>query len=160
MTQSDLKDLAKQAEQAEKALKQAEAAAKAAKAALKAQRPSQMTLIRQAVITDEDVTTDDLLTTLAERGYANAKKDIVASYRSDALAFLRLLRDMGRLVEVEEEAEPETEDGESEEGGETEGASEEANESETADSDETGSETQQPQRRGRRRQANAADPQN
>jgi hypothetical protein len=98
---TDFSNLTQKVAEADAALKQAEATAKAAKAALKAERPSQMTIIRRAVIENESVTVDALMSELNQRGHLAAKKEIVQGLRSDAASFLRLLREMGRLVEPE-----------------------------------------------------------
>ena len=89
MTQQDVSNLAKQAAEADAALRAAEATAKALKAQLKAERPSQMNIVRRAVIENEAITVDDLMAELATRGYQNAQKGIIQGLRSDAVSFLR-----------------------------------------------------------------------
>jgi hypothetical protein len=100
MTQPELNALAQRAAEAEAALRAARETAKALKAQLRAERPSQLQVVRRSIIANEAVTVDELMAALAGHGYADAKKSIVAGLRSDGLAFLRLLREMGRLVEA------------------------------------------------------------
>jgi hypothetical protein len=64
-----------------------------------------MAVVRRAVIDNEAIAVDELMAVLSAKGYPDASKGIIQGLRSDALAFLRLLREMGRLDEVEKEPE-------------------------------------------------------
>jgi hypothetical protein len=54
-------------------------------------------LIREAVVTDEKITSDGIAKHLAEAGHKDVKRSTIDTYRTDTLATLAAARDLGRL---------------------------------------------------------------